>query len=146
MVDSYRASVSKVKSEWLSLFFRHRPLWWLSSLSEHTADFLAILFRANGLVSHSHAWNRTTAMTLHESRLGASANNDLEERGWFGFGLAASIQLSDSSCSFPSPDPQIQRLNISNPALHRQQGCKNESRRRVALLRRDRRRARVASP
>lgn len=75
-----------------------------------------------------------------------SVNNDLEERGRFGFGQAASIQLSDFSCFFPSPDPQIQRLNVSNPALHWQQGCENESRGRVALLRRDRRRARVASP
>lgn len=141
MVDFYRASVSKVKSEWLSLFFQHRPLWLLSSLSEHTADFLAM------------AWcciltQETTLPGWHctNTDLELSVKNDLEECGWFEFGHAASILLSHFSCSSPSPDPQIQRLNVSNPALHWQQGCKNESRRRVALLWRDWRRARVASP
>uniref|UniRef100_A0A8D0ZMY9 TGF-beta propeptide domain-containing protein n=1 Tax=Sus scrofa TaxID=9823 RepID=A0A8D0ZMY9_PIG len=45
-----------------------------------------------------------------------------------------------------SEDSQIQRFNVSNPALHRQQSRENESRRRMALLRRNGRGSRMAPP
>lgn len=113
MVDSYRASVSKVKSKWLSLFFCHRPLWWLSSLSEYTEDFLAIPSYSEQMAWCCILTHETTLPGWQEYRLGAGVN--MTWKSVVGLGL---VMLPASSWAIPpalSPLQILKSKDLTSP-------------------------------